>query len=1164
MRRNKIKTDGKVILRSVPSPEVGRRVVGLLSQLMPTTPPEKIAAGIAKPPVVLAKRIRPEKGEKLVMALTKMGANAAFVPLRPGEEEKLAIGNLQPRVVEIPVEITPPPGRILRKWLRRTTLALLLSLTLVYAVVETIPRFYPKGIAPIQQPGRLELGGFRPVGEPLPSLQSIHPLDMMAVMKLQFRLAPDRRLSMVLASITNLFEGMILNGEANGRFRPGPLRSDGNTLVIPLIMDNRVAAEVEVAQPLTFSGMMEAGATWISMLATAVNVAPPPQIEENAIPGLEAALMEVHGLDPRLILNGLGTLDTISRTQGPRWSILKAAARGYANLHMTLFPDRTGGLDRLAAHGLALLALARWIDPEADLLMEESLLAYQMGYTAHALTLLRGKAFYSASPLDRMMVAFIARDTRQFAAFQTGDGDMIHRYLSARLYRELDETRSAEISSDALLATYPDLFPAMVEAIYSSRRGIAEAASHRLLSEIVSSLEDKSPDPANPSKTPSATAEPSMPWASFETTLTQADLPGDTAVGHIVDIYLARQVYRILYTGALFLRFQLLLELQNVTAAATVADRLPPDMPLTLTMRAQILANTGKPKEAATLATRVIMNPKSSARLALQVVQLSGERPDRVGHLKEMTRRMDNRPGHRFFMASLLQKIWYGDMAERFYRNGLRANPLRFSGYRELARVTGTADPLEEALEVYDHVAALHIAAGNFYAEQADPEEAETSLPFYKQASLLAPRETTPVLKRHRVLLQLGRPSEAVTVLKETLDQGNISGSGELQLRNTLASTYLDLKQTQNAMVAIDPVKPMGGAEITLVMARLHEVMGDYKKAFAAYREMVQQFPDDRHIRAAAAGFNWRVGRFKVAADLVAAGRRAGLTGCRWYLEHFALAFRSAPEDRLLSAATHLRDAGTDLSEIRRLAFGLEERRAFSAAFTLMHTLFEEGDRQDIDLAVRMAVLLRAWKGETVAGEFLEDYLKTPLPADQAEVLYRYGFFKPILEGLADVSQYPREVRERIRLIHLSAWFGTGRTADGLDDRMVGHYRGSWLQRKKAQVTGHISPDPDHLAGRYLLGMTSRSELLERIDSPRLRCQYPYIAGLSKRAIGAYSVAAAWYQLTRESLQVNLAEFGWATNEMFWWAHLGNRHRNRNLEADISAYFQSLPERTDQ
>gem|GEM_PF-6378598 len=164
-----------MVLRSVPSPEVEHHVVRLLSQLMPHTAPDKIRAGIARPPVILASRIRAEKGDKLVAALTRMGAKAAFVPLRPGEEQKLADGELQPRVVEQPVEITPPPGRIFRKWLRRTVLALLLAVALVYLAVENFPRFYPKGLSPVVQPDRMELSGFRPLNQAPPPLNRCIP-----------------------------------------------------------------------------------------------------------------------------------------------------------------------------------------------------------------------------------------------------------------------------------------------------------------------------------------------------------------------------------------------------------------------------------------------------------------------------------------------------------------------------------------------------------------------------------------------------------------------------------------------------------------------------------------------------------------------------------------------------------------------------------------------------------------------------------------------------------------------------------------------------------------------------------------------------------------------------------------------------------------------------
>ena len=648
-----------------------------------------------------------------------------------------------------------------------------------------------------------------------------------------------------------------------------------------------------------------------------------------------------------------------------------------------------------------------------------------------------------------------------------------------------------------------------------------------------------------------------MPSAgTFETRINRMTFPGADTDGAIFSLPLAKQTYRVLITGAIFLRFQLLLDLRMLQEAANIADSLPTDTPLAMTLKAQVLAHSARHKKAADLADKILRDPRTPARLALQVELLTGKQSDRMVRLGSAARRMDNR----FFMASLFQKNWFGDMAKQFYVEGLREHPLRFSAYRELITVTGTVSPVETALETYDRIWLLHLAAGDVYARHPNPTEAEKSLAYYKRADILAPLDAEPVLRAHQVLRRFGQKSGAAALLKDKLNRGKATGSAELRMRLALANTYLELKQPEMTLAAMAPLTPSGGPAVELVAARVLEFKGDYRKAFAAYQNIVERFPGNARVLASVAGFNWRMGRFKVAADLVAAGRTAGMSGCQWYLADFAAALGHGSENRLLAAVTALMEAGIPVSEIRCLAFALEERKAFPAAFALMNFVRMESPGNHLELAARMAVLLTAWNGEAAAERFLKDHLTTPLPPEQAAVLYRFGLFTTILNQMGDPSAYPEEHRERVRWLYLAAWLNSGRTAAGLDKSIIDHYRGNWLQRKRAQITGRISSDPDHLAGRYLLGMISRTEFLERIDHSRQRCQYPYVIGLSKRAIRRFPEAAAWYQLSRESLQKTRMEFHWATNEMYWWAHLGTDNRNRNLDADISEYFQSLTE----
>ena len=73
---------------------------------------------------------------------------------------------------------------------------------------------------------------------------------------------------------------------------------------------------------------------------------------------------------------------------------------------------------------------------------------------------------------------------------------------------------------------------------------------------------------------------------------------------------------------------------------------------------------------------------------------------------------------------------------------------------------------------------------------------------------------------------------------------------------------------------------------------------------------------------------------------------------------------------------------------------------------------------------------------------------------------------------------------ERAWLIRTLAWIGSDRQPAQLEKEILEHYSGIWLDRKLARVTGVLSQDPHHAAGRYLLKMISVDEMMAWATTP--------------------------------------------------------------------------------
>jgi hypothetical protein len=87
---------GKLVLQEVPSGEVERKVVLLLSKFAKSASPETLTAKVRNTPYALSKDIPAEKALILLEALQKLGATAAFVPHAPSQPADESITAMEP------------------------------------------------------------------------------------------------------------------------------------------------------------------------------------------------------------------------------------------------------------------------------------------------------------------------------------------------------------------------------------------------------------------------------------------------------------------------------------------------------------------------------------------------------------------------------------------------------------------------------------------------------------------------------------------------------------------------------------------------------------------------------------------------------------------------------------------------------------------------------------------------------------------------------------------------------------------------------------------------------------------------------------------------------------------------------------------------------------
>ena len=133
---------GKLVLQEVPSGEIEKKVVMLLSKFSKSASPENLTAKVRNTPYTLSNDIPAEKALILMEALQKLGATAAFVPHAPLQPpaEQITVVEPEPRrtfapppfAEKEPLSARPDPGKKGSRRLVTTLITILLLLCLGY------------------------------------------------------------------------------------------------------------------------------------------------------------------------------------------------------------------------------------------------------------------------------------------------------------------------------------------------------------------------------------------------------------------------------------------------------------------------------------------------------------------------------------------------------------------------------------------------------------------------------------------------------------------------------------------------------------------------------------------------------------------------------------------------------------------------------------------------------------------------------------------------------------------------------------------------------------------------------------------------------------------------------------------------------------------------
>jgi tetratricopeptide (TPR) repeat protein len=492
-------------------------------------------------------------------------------------------------------------------------------------------------------------------------------------------------------------------------------------------------------------------------------------------------------------------------------------------------------------------------------------------------------------------------------------------------------------------------------------------------------------------------------------------------------------------------------------------------------------------------------------------------------------------------------------MAEKFYSIGLTQDPYWYTYYKSLAHVTRSDEPLLSALDKFPYSYLLMKEAGDYFAEKEDPASKEKAVTYYETALKIIPTHEMLPMKKAKVLRQLKRHEEAVPLLRDWIQRyGKKGGLITTDYKSSLAKTYLEMGNPRLALEVVADEVASYKAGAMMIGAKTYEDLGQHEQAEGIYRKAVTRYPTVDHVLAGTAVFFWRHGRDDEAAEMISRGRKSMGKFSQWYFDDFLEIFGQASEDRVMEAVKSLNKHGATYWEISSLGLRFRHRNKPEIAYRIVQEARTQMSMENLEKCVNIYNILRKWKGEDEALKYLHHSVPQQMRGPLTMVLFKEGLFDLILAQLKDPKTYPPEHREFVWLQKLIAWLALDKKPADLERKMVSHYEENLFTK----LTRRNQFDYYHATGRYLLGMISQEELLGSIKTPKQRCEFAYYIGLSERLKSNYPEAATWYHICRETLLQNNGEYHWASDELFWWAHMGTKNRHRLLNEDLESYYQ--------
>ncbi len=350
------------------------------------------------------------------------------------------------------------------------------------------------------------------------------------------------------------------------------------------------------------------------------------------------------------------------------------------------------------------------------------------------------------------------------------------------------------------------------------------------------------------------------------------------------------------------------------------------------------------------------------------------------------------------------------------------------------------------------------------------------------------------------------------------------SGFDAIHAHIRLAHTYNMMGQYGKAWAAIEPVVRSGQSNALMEAADIQDRLKRKQESQKLVNSAMERYPGSLQIRIDTAKILWRNEKYTGAAQLFTTFKYP-ITYHDWcepVATGFAEVFSKQKEDIVLVALSSMLQSGIKAADLNCVDNKIEENGKTKLAFAVYDKLFQGGGMPQNAFLDGYDYLLKIKNQKEAL-----DWICAKIPAPQRNPYSISALQRGEYSLLWDFVQQPNP-NDHVNVVWLF--------------RAVAFVKQKGNDSHSAQLLQYYNqPSQDfiHQLGRYLMGLTSETELLQTAITPSFKCQASYYIGVKAHAEGRYDDASDWYRISVETGEERDLSFQYAYDTLFKWANTG-------------------------